>query len=153
MYVMHKDFTFSYLLPLRVHSILMVTAALDLTAKRTNCKWCTACNSTQDSTKGFFTFTVSKQLPETHMEVISFMLIRKVRLSVCWYAWVINIQKLYVRIRIQPNWTVSVASNNKNWFMPLRKVSFSLHQFSQNSQLMNKFLWISSFISIQIAQV
>lgn len=25
----HKDFTLSYLLPLRVHSILMVTAALD----------------------------------------------------------------------------------------------------------------------------
>ena len=55
---------------------------------------------------------------------------------------------------LHPNWIVNVASKDKNSFMPMRKVSLSLHQFSQNPLRINKFLWISSVPnSTQTAQV
>ena len=54
-------------------------------------------------------------------------------------------------VYLHPNWIVNAKSTDKNSCIPLRKVSLSLHQFSQNSLPINKFLWTSSVPnSIQI---
>jgi len=123
-----------------------------LIAKRTNCKWCTAWHSTQTISRDSLFQSVKTVSWYIHRG--NFIYAHKKSMAFCLLICMSHKHSEALCAYLHPNWIVNVASKDKNAFMPLRKVSLSLNQFSQNSLPINEFLWISSVPnSIQTVQV